>query len=242
MQMTSRIAGTSHRTAAIVSGVSILVMTVAAVIATDLVLGRLVVTEDAEATADNIMASQMLFRTGVFSLLVVLLCDVLAAWGLYIFLEPVNRSISLLTAWLRIVYAAMLGAAIFNLIDVMLLVRGEYPAAFGAEQLPDRVMLSLDAFNDTWSIGLVIFGIHILLLGYLAFKSGYIPKVFGILMIIASFGYVITYAAELFITGQETVRNIIEWIFIAPQVVGEVGLALWLVVKVVRSQPFRVVQ
>ena len=232
--MTNRISDISLRTAAIVAGVSILVMTIAAVVATDFVLGHLVVPGDAAATTGNIDASGMLFRAGVFSWIVVLICDVMAAWGLYVFLRPVNRSLSLIMAWVRLVYAAMLGAAVYNLVVVLLLVRGDYSRVFGINHLQAQVMLHLDAFDSTWSIGLVVFGIHILLLGYLAFKSGYVPRIFGVLLVIASFGYFIINSINILYDGNENIKTIIGWIFIIPMVVGEVGLGLWLLIRGVK--------
>ena len=123
--MTNQPSDVSQRQAAIVAGVSIIIMAVAAVVATDLALGRLVVPGDAAATFQNIRSSEMLFRTGIFSWIIILVCDVLAAWGLYVFFKPVNKSLSLLSGWLRLVYAAILGAALVHLIHALLLVRGD---------------------------------------------------------------------------------------------------------------------
>jgi len=234
--MTNRIVDVSMRKAAIIAGVAILIMAMAAVFATDFVHERLIVPEDAAATTNNIKGSEMLFRAGVLSWLIILICDVLAAWGLYVFLKPVNKSLSLLMAWFRLVYVAILGAALLNLVIVLLLVRGDYLAALGIDQLQAQVMLFLNAFNNIWSIGLVVFGFHILVLGYLVFKSGYIPKYLGVLLIIAFFGYLITNIANLLLPDYENYRAIIEWIFLVPMVVGELGLALWLLIKGVRVQ------
>jgi hypothetical protein len=179
----------------------------------------------------------MLFRIGLFSWLIILICDVLAAWGLYIFLKPVSQSLSLLTAWCRLVYAAILGTALYNFAVVLLLVSGDhYLAAFGIDQLQAEVLLFLNAFYDIWSIGLVVFGFHILVLGYLVFKSGYIPKILGVILIIASFGYLITSFANLLLPNYQNYQAILEWIFIIPMVIGEVGLALWLLFKGVKVQ------
>jgi len=109
----------SPRKAAIVTGIAILIMTAAAVSATDLTIGSLIVPDNPAATTNNIQASEMLFRTGIFSWLIVLVCDVLAAWGLYIFLKPVNRDLSLIMAWLRLVYVALLGTALLNYIKAI---------------------------------------------------------------------------------------------------------------------------
>lgn len=228
----------SMRRAAIVTGVSLLVMAAGTVFATDIVLGRLVVQGDAAATTSNIRASETLFRAGIFSWLIVLICDVLAAWGLYIFLKPVNRSLSLLMVWFRLVYAAMLGAALFNLLHILLIISPDHLlAAPGTGQLQAQVMLRLSAFSDTWGIGLVVFGFHILVLGYLAFKAGYIPKFFGVVMMIAFFGYLTTNSADLLIPGHENLKAIVEWVFLAPMVIGELGLALWLLIRGGKSSP-----
>ena len=226
----------SMRKAAIVSGVAIMVMTVAAVVATNLTIGSLIVKDDAVITTNNIITSEVLFRSGIFSWLIILICDVLAAWGLYIFLKPVNKLLSLLMAWFRLVYAAILGTALLNYVNVLLLISGDdYVSSFGIEKFQSQVMLSLDAFGSMWSVGLMVFGLHIFLLGYLAFKSGYIPKVWGVLLLIASFGYVITNSAKLLMPTYDNYKTEFELIFIIPML-SEVGLGIWLLIKGVKVQ------
>ena len=234
--MTNAITDISIRKAAIVSGVAILLMTVAAVVATNLTIGSLVVKGDAVITTNNIITSEVLFRSGIFSWLIILICDVLAAWGLYIFLKPVNKLLSLLMAWFRLVYAAILGTALLNYVNVLLLISGDdYVSSFGIEKFQSQVMLSLDAFGSMWSVGLMVFGLHIFLLGYLAFKSGYIPKVWGVLLLIASFGYVITNSAKLLMPTYDNYKTEFELIFIIPML-SEVGLGIWLLIKGVKVQ------
>lgn len=229
--MTNANVGTSTRQAAIVVGVGLLLMAVAAVFATDVVLGRLVVPGDAMATTVNIATSEMLFRAGIFSWLVILVCDVLVAWGLYVFFRKVAKSLALLMAWLRLAYVFMLAAAMFGLVAVMVLVTGNGWAAFGIDLMPAQVQLFLDAFNDMWSVGLVVFGLHILVLGYLALKSSHIPKFFGVLLVISFFGYVVTHSGNLLCPDYETYGRVLGMIFIAPMVVGEVGLGVWLLFR-----------
>lgn len=225
----------SLRQAAIVTGAAILLMTIAAIIATDSTIDSLLVKNDAEATTNNIRTSEMLFRFGVFSWLIILICDVLAAWGLYVYLKPVNRSLSLITAWFRLVYAAILGAAILHLINVLVLISGaeSYLASFGIAQLQSQVLLSVNGFYQVWNLGLTIFGIHILFLSYLIIRSGYIPKYWGILLFIAGIGYLITTLDDILIPGYENIKQIINYIFILPML-AEVGLGIWLIVKGVK--------
>ena len=180
----------SLRKAAIVAGLGLLIMAILAPIANFGVLQKLIVSGDATTTANNIMASAGLFRIGIVCFLIVAILDVVVAWALYSLLKPVNQSLSLLAAWFRVVYAAIFAIALSNLFTIVQLLNGDvYLKAFETNQLSAQVMLFLDAFKNGWDFGLVIFGIHLFVLGYLAFKSGYIPKFLGILVIIAGLGY-----------------------------------------------------
>jgi hypothetical protein len=235
--MTDRVAGMTMRRAATAAGISLLVMTVAAVFATEVTIGSLTVAGDAAATTANIRASETLFRAGILSWVVVLLCDVIAAWGLYVYLRPVSEALSLLAAWLRLVYAAMLGAAIFNYVDILLLLAGDSAEAADAASLPGRVMMRLDAFDAAWGIALIVFAVHILLLGWLAWKSAYIPGILGILMMLSFFGYVFNNAAGLLAPSMGAAGTVVMWLFIVPMVAGEVGLGLWLLVRGFKVRP-----
>jgi hypothetical protein len=118
---------------------------------------------------------------------------VVVAWALYVLLRPAGKHLSLLTAWFRLVYAVIALVALLNLVNVLrLLNTSNYLTAFGPNQLNAQVMISLNAFRYEWYFGLLFFGIHLGLLGYLVFKSGYIPRIMGVLLIIAGLGYLIT--------------------------------------------------
>ena len=231
INVTNHIEELSLRQAALISGIAILIMTIAAVVATDLTIGSLVVPDDATATFNNITTSEMLFRTGILSWIIILICDIIAAWGLYIFLKPVNASLSLIMAWLRLVYAAILGTAILHFVDVLLLIGNDgYLTVLGSDRLQAQVLLSANGFYEQWAIGLVVFGFHILILGYLILRSDYIPKYWGILLIIAFFGYLLINLFQLLLPEYEHIRTIMGWIFIIPML-SEVGLGIWLLIK-----------
>ena len=182
----------SLRKAAIIAGFGLLFMTIFAIFANFFVLESFIVSEDAVKTANNIMANKGLFRMGICSLIIVAILDVVVAWALYILLKPVNKSLSLLSAWFRLVYATILGIVLYNLFNVLQLLSGvDYLTAFEPNQLYAQMMLFLNAFTYGWTIGLVFFGIHLSILGYLIFKSSYIPKILGILVVIAGLGYLI---------------------------------------------------
>ncbi len=147
------------------------------------------------------------------------------AWALYVLLRPVNRSIALLSAWFRVVYAAVFAAALSNLfVAVRLLTDADSLEAFGTGRLNAQVMMSVNAFNDGWDAALAIFGLHLLVLGYLVYKSGYIPRALGILVMIASLGYLIDSFGGFLSTGYNA--NVALFTF-----VGEVLLMGWLLWK-----------
>jgi len=220
-------ADVSQRAASAVAGIGLLVMAVLA-FASVSALGNLVVTGDAAKTARNIVEHQLLFRTIICGFLIVAVLDVVVAWALYVFLRPAGRSIALLSAWLRVVYAALFAAALGNLlVAARLLADADALEAFGTGQLSAQEMMSVNAFNDEWRAALAIFGLHLLVLGYLVFKSGYVPRALGILVMIASLGYLIDSFGGIFSAGYNA--NVAQVTFI-----GEVLLMGWLLWKGVR--------
>ena len=215
----------SPRLAGRIAGWGILAMVLIAPFAQFYVRQRLVVPGDAGATATNITANETLFRLGIVAFLVVIILDVVVAWALYVLLAPVSRSVSVLMAWARLVFAVIFAVAVIDLLNaVNLVTAATSPAAFEPAQLNAQMMASLDAFSTGWAIALVFFGIHLSLIGCLALKSGYIPKLVGILLVIAGVGY----AADSFILflSPDYVATAALFTF-----VGELVLALWLVIR-----------
>ncbi|MGB5893511.1 MAG: DUF4386 domain-containing protein [Ignavibacteriaceae bacterium] len=223
--ITPSIADLSQRKAAIVAGFGLLIMTIFYVFADFFVFQNLIVPGDATATANNIMASEMIFRIGICCILIVLICDVVVAWALYVFLKQVNKSLSLLTAWLRLVYAAILGIALLNLVIVLILLSGaNYLAVFEADQLHAQVLLFINAFYDVWAVGLIVFGFHLVALGYLAFKSDYILRILGVLLMAAGLGYLIDYFGKfLFPNFDAAISMVVGW--------GELIFMFWLLFR-----------
>ncbi len=180
----------SLRTAALIAGLSILMMVIAAPFAELFVYPKLVIPGNAAETAKNILANQTLFISAIFAYLITFISDVLVAWALYILLKPVSGSLSLLTALFRWLYAAIGIASLLNLVTALKLLKGdEYLNLFKSDQLQAQVMFSLNTFRDGFHFGILFFSIHLGLLGYLVLRSQYIPWILGILLIISGLGY-----------------------------------------------------
>jgi len=221
----NRLADISINSSAIIAGIGLLLMGILAPIANFSILQGLIVPDDAAKTFSNIAASEGLFRLGISFFLIVAVLDIIVAWALYVFLKPINNSLSLLTAWFRVVYATMLGVVLVYLIHILQLVNGaEYLATLDTNQLQTLVMLSVRNFTLGWEFSLIVFGFHLLLLGYLVFKAGYMRKILGILIILAALGYLIDGFGKL-LSADYTV-SISMFTFI-----GEVILIFWLLIK-----------
>jgi len=185
---------------------------------------RLIVPGDAALTAQNVLSNQGSFAWGMAGYFTILVCDVLAAWSLHIFLKPANAQLSLLTAWFRLFYTAMFGAALLGLVNGFrtLVLNPAYT---------EQAMAHFQTFDDGWSVALIFFGVHLFLLGYLIFRSGYMPKTIGILLMLAAVGYAGDNLCKLFAADYETYKAWFAPVLAIVALAGEVGLAIWLLVK-----------
>jgi len=168
-------------------------MVIAAPFAELYVYPKLVVPDNGAETAKNIIANKTLFISGILGYLITFICDLVVAWALYVLLKPVNEDLSLLTAWFRLVYTVIALVALLNLVTVLQLLNpSDYLRVLQPDQLHAQIMLSLRAYKSHWYFGLLFFGIHLGLLGYLVLRSKYIPGILGVLLIIAGLGYLLT--------------------------------------------------
>jgi hypothetical protein len=225
-----------QRTARI-AGILYLIITVAAIFAHFYVPSNIIVSGDAAATANNITTSETLFRVGgVGSELVALLSEVILSIVLYVLLKPVNKTLSMLAAVSRLVMTTIHGLNLLNYFFAILLLSGAgYLSAFNTEQLHGLVMLFLDAHSIGFTIGIAFLTLHVFILGYLILKSGYFPKVLGILFIAAGVGYLVDSFALLLFSGYETTPTVIA-IVIA---VSEIAFPLWLLIKGVNKDHYQ---
>ena len=229
----------SNKVISKIAGFGYLVIFISGFFSNFFVLESLIVPGDAATTANNIVASEWLFRIGIFSFIIMVIFDVVLAWALYVLLRPASKNLSLLAAWFRLVNATIFGIALQNLFSILQILSGaDHLTVLETGQMQTHVMLFLDKFNDTWLIGLVFFGIHLFILGYLIFKSTYIPRILGIFLIIASLGYLIDSFANFLLPSYTNYQEIFMLIVVVPGIVGELSLTFWLLLKGVKdNQP-----
>lgn len=236
--MTNRNTQASQSYYSKVAGFGLLLMAILAMFTNVSVINGLIKTDDAATTVNNIINNEMLFRSGFISFVIVLILDVLVAWALYVLLKPVRKNLAMLAAWFRLVYTAIFGFALYHFLNALKLLSGaEYLAAFTTEQLNAQVMLQIDAFNNGWLIGLVFFGFHLLVVGYVIIKSGgYIPRIIGIFLTISSAGYLIDSIAHFLLPNYTDYKTIFLLIVAIPGVIGELSIAFWLLFKGVKVE------
>jgi uncharacterized protein DUF4386 len=199
------------------------------VLGQQIILGALVVSGDAAATAANIVANERLMWLGVASSLIAVMFHL--AWALlfYELFKPVNRSLSLLAAFVILVGCAMQAVtALFYLAPLVVLKGGASVSAFTAEQLQDLAVLFLNLNARAFDIYLAFFGLWCVLIGYLIFRSTFLPRVLGVLYALAGLGWLIFLAPPL--------AHEVFPIIAALSALGEVPLQLWLIVVGVNSQ------
>lgn len=221
-----------QRTSALTAGTALVIMALAALFSFGYAHGSLVVQGDPATTYQQIVSSQALFKAEIFGWIVILISDIAAAWGIYVFLKPVHRNLSLLGAWLRLMYTAILAIALSCLIFVTILAHGGgYSPLFEGDDLQALAMLFLDAFDAIWSVGLIVFGGHLFIAGYLAFKSTGVPKLVSLLLLLASIGYITLHLGYTLMPQYGRFLEIYEYVWIVPMTAGELGFGLWLLLK-----------
>ena len=219
-----RIAGVSPRFQARMAGVIALITTTAGFAA--IVSGSLVVSDDAGATAHNILAHELLFRLAVAGDVIATLY-VAYTLLLYNLFRPVNRSLSLLAAFFSLVGSGVgtLNTA-FELAPLIVLGSTRSLGAFNVEQLQALALMFLKLHAQVYNIGLVLFGTYNLLIGYLIFRSTFLPRILGVLLAISGLCYLINSFANFL--SPAFAAHLLPYILVPGG--AELLLALWLVV------------
>jgi len=227
--MTTRIAQSSPQVYARIGGILYLMIIVAGAFGEIFVRGTLIVSGDAASTASNIMASQSLWRIGIAGDIIVHVFDIPLMLALYVILKPVNKNLALLAVLFNLIQTAVLVANKFNLLmPLFLMGNADYLKSFEPNQLYALIQLFVRLHGYGFGMGLIFFGFECLVLGYLIFRSGYLPRVLGVLMAVAGLSYLTNSFALLL---APTFSSMIVPAILVPALVGELSLSLWLLVK-----------
>lgn len=235
--MTRQSVGMSPQLYARLCGVLYLYIIAAGIFAELFVRSRLIVSTDAAATASNIMANESLFRLGFSGELLHITFDVVVAVLLYALLRPIDRNIALLAAFMRFACDLVLAVtSLSHFAALKVLADAEYLDTFSPDQLHTLALLALNLHGDGYAISLVFFSFACLSLGYLIFRSGFLPRTIGALMAIAGVCYLINSFSHFL--SPAFAATLFPGLFV-PMFVAELSLALWLSVKGVNAARWR---
>lgn len=207
--------------AAVVAGVSLFIMTFAAIYAYGFVHSHLVISNDAVRTFANIQASKALYFGELLGWLVIITTDLLVTWGFYMYLKPVNQSLALKAGVARLIYTFILAGAVYQLVSVLFM-HGSNAEIITLERI--------EAFETIWFAGLIVFGFHLILVGLTAMQTSQIPKWISILLMIAGVSYMVVHTLYLIVPELDVITKQLEAILRLPMMAGELGFALWLLV------------
>ena len=223
------IGGASPRLKARISGVFYLLEMLTGGFAIVFVGGRLFVSGNAAATATNILAHESLFRLGVAANLLQFACYIGVTGLFYDLFKPVNRGLSLLAAFFSIV-GCTLGAVscLFELAPLAVLGGAKYLTVFNVEQLQALGLTFLKLYAQAFDISFVFFGFYCLLIGYLIFRSTFLPRILGVGMALAGLCW-------LTFLWPPLAHSLSRYI-LAPGILGEGSLTVWLLAMGVNAQ------
>ena len=225
---------TSPQTYARTAGIFFLIILASSILSMMVVPSTIIVPGDAAATASNIKASESLFRMGIVGDAILFLSEIVLTVMLYVLFRPVSKTLSLVAAFARLAMTVMQGTnLLYNFAALLLLSGADYLTVFNPDQLHALVLLLFNANTYGTIIWGTFFGLHCFVLGWLIFKSGYFPKILGILMVFASLGYLTDSFGNFLSHGYADRFGWIAWI---TAFVGEFPFFMWLLFKGVNAE------
>ena len=221
-----------------IAGLLYLITVVTGVFGLMYVPSQISVPGNPSATIANIVASQSLYRLGVAAALVCYTVFLVVPLPLYRLLSPIGRNAAVLMVVFAVVNVPLALLSIGRKLDILsLLHRADHGPAIPSDQVQAQVMTSLDAYGNGMLIGQIFAGLWLIPFGYLVFKSGFLPRALGVLLMVGGFGYMITVFGHVLMPGYDQLP--IANFDTLPAGLGEIGICLWLLIVGVK-EPSRI--
>lgn len=219
----------SNKKTARIAGLIYLVVVLNGIFSLGYVPSKLIIRDDASATFHNIVNNEFLFRAGIVSGLICYTFFLFLPLALYKLLKLVNEIAAKLMVILAVVSVPISFINLQNKFVVLSLISGaEYLKVFDNAQLQAQVLIHLDSYSYGILIVQIFWGLWLFPFGYLVFKSGFLPKILGILLMLGCFSYLISFFGESLIPNYND-SGISSFIML-PASLGEIGICLWLLI------------
>ena len=200
---------------------------------------QIVVSGNAAETARNILASERLFRTAFIADLAMMMSYLLLGLTLYVLLGGVDKNAARFMVAFNLIGVPIMGLNMLNHFASLYVLSGaDYLKVFSPEQLNALALFFLNLHSYGYIIAQVSTGTWLLPLGYLVYRSGFIPKILGVLLIVASLGYLVDLLAQFLLPNY---ANIIEVVALTPASLGELLFLLWLLIKGTKTERVKMV-
>lgn len=210
----------NQRRIAITTGMSLILMAILAGFSIGYAYPEFDKPEHLEFLKDNIIQNKGLYYSMLIGILMILILDFIVAFTLYKYFEDDHKKTSIVSGILRTAYTVIFGIATYFLSKNL-----------NSHELTNQMVhWNFQQFQTIWNAGLVVFGLHILLIGFLMMVHTKIPKLLCYTTLIAGISYVIVSLLKLESPNSEMVE-IVALILALPMTLGELGLALWLWIK-----------
>jgi Domain of unknown function (DUF4386) len=230
------VTGEHARALARVGGVLYLTIIALGIVGEAVIRAR-IVGGDPAATAINLHTLEWLWRTGVVSEVILLVCATFLSVILYTLLRQVNAELALLVVVLNVVSIAIEGVAAVSLANALSPVTASaYRQALSEGQLAAMATMAIRSHTAGFSVALVFFGFECIVLGYLIYCSAYLPRALGVLMSIAGAGYIVNSVVWLL---SPTLSRSVFPLIAGPAFIGELSFALWLLARGIRAERWR---
>lgn len=210
----------------IFAGIALVIMAIVAGFSFGYAHNSLVV-DSPEITLQNLIANESLYFAELTGWSVIFILDVIVAIVLYYFFRSASKEISLITATIRIVYTLILGIAIVHLFKIIPIL--SINNSLSNELIVLETYSHLQLFEQLWSIGLIVFGLHLIGLGYLSVNSKSVHWILGFLLYLGGISYSFIHAARQLSLFKSEVISSIENILVLPMTLTEMLFAFWLI-------------
>ncbi len=187
---------------------------------------KLIVWDDPATTFNNIAGSEFLFRLGIVSGLICYTFYLLLPLVLYKLLKEVNKNVALLMVALAVVSVPISFINIHYKVDILTLIGNlDYLKEIDENLLNTKVMLNLKYYDNGIQMVQLFWGLWLFPFGYLVYKSNFLPKILGLLLMIGCFGYLIIFFGG-FLFPNYRIPSFVS----LPASLGEIGMCLWLLI------------
>ena len=208
-----------QRINAIITGYSLILMAVVAGFSIGYAFPKFFNVNQLEITHSNLSENVQLYLSMLIGIVVIIILDILVSWTIYQFFKNDNQKIALMSFILRMIYVVIFGLATYFL--------------FANLGLKNNELLNsnYNSFQTIWFLGLIVFGLHLFAIGILMKIHKNIPKALWILTLIAGISYVLVHILKTTLPQLSEFTEILNNVLALPMALGELGLAIWMIIK-----------